>query len=197
MNINPLNYSISEINTLVPEKGRILISEPFMPDPYFKRSVVLLLEHNEKGSFGFILNKSIEFKLNQTLIDFPEFDTKVYMGGPVQPDHLFFIHTLGDKIDETVQISDGLFWGGDFESLKHQIAIGELRADQVRFFLGYSGWDSDQLSHELDEESWIISDINAPEILQTNPTELWRECLIKMGENCSQIANFPEDPTFN
>src|SRR4029077_16781585 len=100
-----------------PEKGKILISEPFLNDPNFKRTIILLAEHNEEGSIGFILNKPTNLKIKDTIEDFPEFDAIVYYGGPVQLNTLQFIHKAGDIIEGSLEIADGLFWGGSFDIL--------------------------------------------------------------------------------
>jgi putative transcriptional regulator len=197
MRPNPLDYKISEINYLSPEKGRLLISEPFMPDPYFKRAVVLLVEHSEKGSLGFILNKSLEFKLNNTVKDFPDFDTPIFMGGPVEPDHLFYVHTKGEEVEDSVEITPGLYWTGNFEALKNCVKERKIATNEIRFFLGYSGWDAQQLDREISEDSWIISEPEPTNILHIPPSGLWRESLLSMGNGCVSIANFPEDPSNN
>src|SRR5687768_9313951 len=121
-----------------PFKGDLLISEPFFSDPFFKRSVVLLIEHSEQGSLGFIINKPIDIKLNDALDDFPEFDAKVFFGGPVKRDNLYYIHTLGNKLEGSFEVAPGLFWGGDFEMLKELIRRHEITPDQIRFYVGYS-----------------------------------------------------------
>ncbi len=108
-------------NDIRPSKGKILISEPLLSDNYFKRSVVLLAEHNEEGSFGIILNKPMDNKFNEILKDFPDFGGPLYLGGPVSNSSLFFIHTLGDVIENSQEIMDGLYWGGDIESVKELI----------------------------------------------------------------------------
>src|SRR5215204_6333021 len=103
-------------NQLKPEKGRLLISEPFLPDPNFERTVVLLCEHNAEGSFGFVLNKPSAIKVNEVMEDFSNFDTVVFVGGPVQQDTLHFIHR-NVNIENAIDIAENIYWGGDFESL--------------------------------------------------------------------------------
>src|SRR4051812_40076623 len=93
--------------------GRLLLSEPFMFDENFKRTVVLVCEHNDdNGTVGLILNKPIELGLNDIVEDFPLFDSKVFLGGPVGTDTLQFLHSLGDKIEDSLQLGEGLYWGG-------------------------------------------------------------------------------------
>ena len=82
-------------NNIPPQKGRILIAEPFLNGEYFSRSVVLLVAYSDKGAVGFILNKKIDFSLQEVFVDFPKFDANVFLGGPVSADSIFFIHRLG------------------------------------------------------------------------------------------------------
>lgn len=168
-----------------------------MPDPYFKRSVVLMVDHNDEGTFGFILNKPMNLSINDTLMDFPEFGVEVFMGGPVQPENLFFLHTLGEELGDVELIAPGLWWGGDFNKLKARIITGTLEPNQIRFFVGYAGWGEDQLAAEMREESWLISEPNVHDIFNTPSEDLWQESLRKMGNKHGILANFPEDPSFN
>ena len=113
---DPLDYRLSELNKLEPKKGRLLISDPFLPDPYFKRSVVLLVEHNEDGSLGFILNKPLEISLSDTELKVNGANHSMFFGGPVQSTDLFYVHSKGIQIDGSTEVKDGLFWGGDFKT---------------------------------------------------------------------------------
>jgi putative transcriptional regulator len=184
-------------NNLKPARGRILISEPFLVDYFFKRSVVLLAEHNDEGTFGVILNKPVRAKFNDVVKDFPFFETRLYLGGPVQGDSLFFIHTLGDEIPESSEVLDGIFWGGDIEMIREMIAVGKITSDQIRFYIGYSGWAPQQLDDELKRNSWVVSHINAEQILKTKPKLMWDKALRQLGGDYSLWTNFPDDPTSN
>ena len=124
----------------VPEKGCVLLSEPFLNDPFFKRTVVLLCEHNEDGAFGFVLNNYIDVALNEVIEDFPEWRNVISIGGPVKSGNLFYLHTLGDLIPESAMVVEGLYFGGDFEKVKELLQRGEIKQNQIRFFIGYSGW---------------------------------------------------------
>ena len=149
--------NISPENRLSPKKGRLLISEPFLADPYFRRTVVLLCEHNSEGSFGFVLNKFIDVSVNDLVDDLPEFGHRISMGGPVQSGNLYYIHTLGEKIEGSVEIVKGVYMGGSFELLKLMLNSGQVDEDQVRFFVGYSGWGQDQLAEEMEDRSWLVT----------------------------------------
>ena len=184
-------------NNIKPAKGKILISEPFLMDYYFKRSVVLLAEHNQEGSFGLIINKPVDLLLSEVIKDFPIFDAPVYLGGPVKTDSLYFIHTLGDIIDDSLEITEGLYWGGDIEIVKELITIGKISDENIKFFVGYSGWVSKQLDAELTKNSWLVANIKASQVMQPNTAELWNFSVKKLGGDYAYWINFPPDPSVN
>jgi putative transcriptional regulator len=198
MPLNPLDYSIKKLNKLTPEKGRLLIAEPFMQDAHFKRSVIYLVEHDKESSVGLVLNKTVGLKLNEVIRDFPKFDAEVYLGGPVQSEHLFYVHTKGALIHGSIPVGDGVFWAGDFRSLKGAIELNLIQPNEIRFFLGYSGWDKGQLESELKGDSWLISNSNHQLLFgDIDADDLWASILKKKGNQYAMMANFPEDPNFN
>jgi len=197
MDINPLDYTVSGLNKLKLKKGRLLIAEPFMDDPNFKRSVILLTEYNQENCFGFILNRALDITVNDVLIDFPDFKAPIYMGGPVEMDNLFYIHTQGDYIEGSKKISDNLYWAGNFDQLKQMVSNNEIFPHEVKFFLGYSGWGYQQLNDEIKFGSWIISDSKESTMDDINNPDLWRNTLQKMGSKYALLSNFPEDPNLN
>ncbi len=184
-------------NNIEPAKGRILISEPFLLDDFFKRSVVLLAEHNEEGSFGIIINKPVKAKFNEIVKDFPDLDTQLYLGGPVQRDSLFFIHTMGKVIPESMEIIEGLYWGGDIEAVREMITLNKLDEDNIRFYIGYSGWAPQQLNDELKKNSWVVSNIDTEQLLNTRPNALWKRSLMRLGGDYALWPKFPDDPASN
>lgn len=197
MTINPLDYTIKELNQLSIKKGRLLLAEPFMDDPYFKRSVVLLTEYNKDGAFGFILNKPLDVKLNEVIKDFPAFDAPVFMGGPVQTDTLFFIHTQGNLIKDSIKINDKFSWSGNFEQLKEMVQDQQIFPHEIKFFIGYAGWDYNQLNTEIKDESWLISENKLTSIKKLNKDNLWHSSLHTMGGKHAVLSNFPENPSLN
>lgn len=190
-------YVQIKTNNLKPVKGRVLISEPFMGDYYFGRSVILLAEHNEESSFGVIINKRVTAKFNEVLKDFPNFDALVFLGGPVETDSLFYLHTLGNQLEGAAEILDGLYWGGDIEALKELILIKKVNPADIRFFVGYSGWSPNQLEEELKRNSWVISNFSKNDLLKMNPEEMWEKLLENLGGNYKYWTKFPIDPTMN
>lgn len=195
MILNPLDYKIADLNKIEPEKGRLLIAEPFMADSYFKRSVVLLAAYSDNDVVGFILNKPLQTTLDKILpseINNDKF--AVYLGGPVETSTLHFIHTLGTTLEESKHISGNLFWGGNFEQLKKMINNNEVAPTEIMFFTGYSGWSKEQLSNEINEDSWLISNINTKIF---NKKNLWKEVLKKKGGTHAMFTQFPENPSLN
>ena len=184
-------------NNVLPQKGRILIAEPFLPGDYFSRSVVFLVAYSEKGAVGFILNKKIDFMLHEVFFDFPKFQAQVYLGGPVSADSIFFIHKLGDKLPGSIQVLGGLFWGGDFGVLKDLIGKGEIQPNDILFFLGYSGWDAGQLEDEIKDDSWLVTDVDENLILPNADEVSWANVVKKAGNRYSVWENFPENPNLN
>ena len=183
-------------NKTKPEKGRLLISEPFLPDPNFERTVVLLCEHNQDGSFGFVLNKPSIAKVNEVIQDL-SVEREAFIGGPVQQDTLHYLHRISD-LKEALPITESIFWGGDFDELQSGLDIHTISQNDVRFFLGYSGWGAGQLEAEIAEDSWIVCDYISDQLLFDTPPELmWRQALSNMGGRFSVYSNYPIDPNLN
>ncbi|HSM48799.1 MAG TPA: YqgE/AlgH family protein [Draconibacterium sp.] len=184
-------------NNIPPQKGRILIAEPFLHGDYFSRSVVFLVAHSEKGAVGFILNKQIDFRLQDVFLDFPEFDANVYLGGPVAADSIFFVHKLGEKLPGSIKVLENLYWGGDFETLKNLISNRLVQPSDINFFLGYSGWDAGQLEDEIKGDSWLVTDVDENAIMRESKDVSWTDFVVKAGNRYSIWQNYPENPSFN
>ena len=184
-------------NKLVAEQGRVLISEPFLNDTYFRRSVVLLTEHSEEGSVGFVLNKPVELTVGDVLKDFPDIDASVSIVGPVNTNTVHYIHTIGDEVPNSVKVMKNLYWGGDFDTIKNLIVQGRINKDNIRFFLGYAGWSPKQLDNELSEHAWVVTELDAVTIMKSTNLSLWKETLNKLGDKYKTWVNFPENPGLN
>ena len=179
-------------------QGCVLLSDPFAQDPYFSRSAILLCRHNKKETFGFVLTNYIEIDLHKLDENLPEIITKISYGGPVEKDHLFYIHTFGKEIEGAEQIIDTLYFGGDYEMLFELIKADPKRINEVRFFIGYAGWDFDQLNNEMKDHSWIaVTNITEKEILSTSSDHFWKDCMTKQGSKFEMISNFPLNPNEN
>ncbi len=179
------------------QKGRLLLSEPYLADPNFERTVILLTEHNDEGSVGFILNKPSESRLNEVMEDVKGLDAQIFIGGPVQQDTLHFIHRFSD-LEDAIELENGLYWGGNFEQLLSQADTGKLSLTEIKFFLGYSGWSTDQLDDELKLNSWIVSDRLSHELIfETSPEQMWKRAMQELGGRFSVYSNYPADPRMN
>lgn len=184
-------------NKVKPEKGKLLISEPFLPDPNFERTIILLCENNSEGSFGFVLNKPSLANVSDVMDDIKDYDTPAMVGGPVQQDTLHYLHRY-PGIDDAVEILDGVYWGGNFERVLFLLDSKQLPHKDIRFFLGYSGWSAGQLEEELDNDSWIVSDQASEELIfDTEPDAMWKKTLKIMGGRFSVYSNYPKDPRLN
>lgn len=181
-----------------PQSGALLVAPPMMLDPNFHRAVVLLCEHSDEGSFGLILNRPLTLSLGDVLQDLPDAQAPVLStGGPVQPDTLHFIHRHGDVIPKSIEILDGIFWGGDFDLLKALVADGRTTARDIRFFLGYAGWSPGQLADEVEQGGWILTMADGDALFPEQPDQLWRAVLRRMGGEYALLSNFPADPRMN
>ena len=184
-------------NTLNPAIGNVLISEPFMNDFYFRRSVILIIDHNEEGSLGVIINKRLTIPFNEIVQGFPEFKADVYLGGPVETDRIFFIHTVGEMIPDSHKISDGLYWSGNINVLKSMIKMDLIKPHEVRFYVGYAGWDGGQLRNELKANTWLVGKFSSKQLLTTMPGKMWKSFVRQMGKRYMLWDKFPVNPSEN
>ena len=183
---------------ILPATGTLLIAEPFLKDPNFMRTVVMLCRHREdEGSFGFVLNKIFHQSLDELIPDLPGFELPVYIGGPVQMDTLHYIHPYPDLLPDSQKITEGIYWGGNFETLKNLLKNKEANPEKIKFFLGYSGWESGQLDAEMEEKSWITVAANRDIVFETPMEEIWKACLKVLGGRYEMMIHFPTDPQLN
>jgi putative transcriptional regulator len=182
----------------LPLAGDLLISEPFLQDENFVRSVVLLCDHQPEGSFGFVINKPSILKLKELIQELDFIDKEVFVGGPVEQNTLHYIYFAESPIEGSVPVGENLWWGGDFDTLIHEIKTEKIDLDMIRFFIGYSGWDEGQLEAELIENTWIIckQKIDRKSFGYTSE-ELWKNLLKNMGGEFRVLANYPIDPRLN
>ncbi len=192
-----LEFFKIEFNNIPPERGKILISEPFTNDPYFRKSVVLLTEHTKGGSFGFVLNKPVTVPLNELVKDLDNFRAPVSMGGPMEHNRMFYVHRLNQKILPNVMyVMHDVFFGGNFKDLVKIIKDGLLLPEQIKFFLGYAGWKSGQLENELKNNYWLVSDISSNDIFNFEG-DLWKKKILELDEKYKVWTHLPESPTLN
>jgi putative transcriptional regulator len=177
--------------------GALLISPPMQQDPNFRRTVVLICEHGEKGSFGLTLNRIVDDIALDDLLEGPfAYDGPVGLGGPVQRDTLHFVHRMDDEAGG-IDLGDGVRWGGDFDVIRERAQYGEATAQDLRFFLGYAGWGPGQIAAEIEQDGWILAESDAAAVFPDDPEALWRTTLRRMGGEYAMLANFPDDPRMN
>jgi putative transcriptional regulator len=181
----------------IPGKGKILISEPFLPDTFFNRSIVYLTDHSSQGSVGFILNKKLDLQVSAAIEGFEGWDENLSLGGPVAPDTLHYLHNLGDLIPKSVLVEGNIFWGGNIDSIRELIKTGKINKSQIRFFLGYSGWSAGQLERELKENSWVIAKVNSNIVLNNGGDDIWKKVLRGFKNKYKMWADFPDSPEMN
>ncbi len=177
-------------------KGDILSAHPFLDDPFFRHAVILLTDHNDSGSFGFILNRETDLKLHEILDDIA-FDSSIFYGGPVGNENLFYIHSYGEQIAQSIEIIPGLYWGGDFDQLRVGLNEGVLDKQRVKFFAGYSGWEAGQLESELKEKSWVCGQGSIQEILHSKEYEDHWKMMMRRDKEYYVWSNFTDMPHLN
>ena len=178
--------------------GNLLVATPkVLGDFNFHRSVILLTERKITGSIGFILNKKLDYTLDEVM-DGIQSKFSLYFGGPVEQDNLFYIHSLGDQIPNSIPITNSLYWNGDFNIVNTLIDSGKLNKNNIRFFLGYSGWDPGQLESEFENRSWELFDKISPlELINSQIKNMWSYCMSSLGGDYLIWSNTPENPYLN
>lgn len=179
-------------------KGKLLVSDPsIIGDFSFHRSIILLADYNSEGAVGFIMNKPLKYSINDLIPTInAEFD--VYNGGPVEQDNLYFIHNIPHLIPNSYEIADGIYWGGDFELTQKLINLGLINKENIRFFLGYTGWGNNQLEDEMRSKTWILTNNNhQSNIIEKSSKNFWKEKISELGGDYLIWSNAPENPLAN
>lgn len=180
-----------------PGPGILLIADPFLKDPNFLRSVVLLCEHQDEGSFGFVLNRPAGTTLDELVPELEGFTFPVYDGGPVQKNTLHFLHRQPELITGGQEIIKDVYWGGDFEEVIRQLISGKIEQQHIRFFLGYSGWSSGQLAQEMEEKTWLTVEAKRQLVFHANTGEIWKDAVRQLGGEYEVLIHYPIDPQLN
>ncbi|MEO8087166.1 MAG: YqgE/AlgH family protein [Bacteroidota bacterium] len=181
---------------LKPHVGALLLSEPFNPEPNFKRAVVLISQHDQRGSIGFILNKPTPLLINDVLEDFPEFKAQIHWGGNQRLDSVYYIHTIS-KLKGAQPISNGIFWGGDYEHLKLMVESKQINPEQIKFLAGYNAWSPRKLAKEIRNENWWVTNADLQSAFNEHPDTAWGNILQRNGHVYGILNDFPEDPGIN
>ena len=177
-------------------KGKILISTPDISGDVFSRSVVLIIDHNENGAFGLILNKK-NLKMSSRLLKIFGFAVDVYEGGPVENDKIFFINK-GKKVTELFsEINEEYYLTDDIEKVVAGIVEEELSVSDIKVFSGYSGWSAQQLEGEIERKMWTVVDVYNLDYTSANDQNLWKSIMQNLGGEFLLWANAPENVSMN
>jgi putative transcriptional regulator len=181
----------------MPSIGDFLIAEPFMQDPNFQRSVVLLCQKQEDGYVGFTINRKIDYSVGDLVEELADCTMPLFDGGPVGKEQMFFLHSMPELISGGIMIQKDIYWGGDFEQVKHMVQSNTIDPNRIKFIVGYSGWESGQLEDEMKERSWHITPGKSFLVLHEQPEEIWKNAIKLLGEEFKPLINYPKDPSFN
>jgi putative transcriptional regulator len=180
--------------------GSLLIAHPALRDPNFKRSIVLIAEHSDNGTVGYVLNRRLEATLDDVLPDefgSVDIDVPLFWGGPCQTDTLHCLHHLGTSIEGAIELCSGVYWGGKFDTIRELLVNHVAQPDDFRFFVGYAGWANGQLATELHEQSWLVAEGREQFVFYGNAKNLWTKAVRSLGVDYTLIANTPEHPSLN
>ncbi len=180
-----------------PKAGKLLVAEPLLLDGIFGRSVVLLVEHNDEGSIGYVLNKNSGFTIQQLLPAFKGFLIPVFLGGPVATNTLHFVYRSNEAVINSQKVDEGLFWGGDINVLANAMKKGLIKESDIRFFIGYSGWGKKQLEQELQKHFWVVSHLDMDYLFSEDPEMLWKRSVILLDKKYHFWLNVPKNPSLN
>ncbi|MDN3504183.1 MAG: YqgE/AlgH family protein [Rhabdochlamydiaceae bacterium] len=179
-------------------KGQLLIASPEINHPFYKRSVLLLCDHTPAGSFGLAVNKLFEVENLESMLhesEFPVIDQLTpRAGGLMQPSQMMLLHKSPSIPDQTLQVSEDIFLGGDLDFLEKII---EHSPEELMLCFGYSGWNPGQLEKEFLEGSWYSFPASAHYLFEVAPEKMWQTILRDMGGKYKSLSMIPEDLTLN
>ncbi len=178
-------------------KGDLLIADPFLKDPNFLRTVVLLCDHQPEGSIGFVINRKYNRTVGDLVSQLETCTLPVYYGGPVQTDTIHFLHNCPERIPDGMPIGNGIWWGGDFNIAAELLRNGELEPGEIRFYIGYSGWGEEQLDNEINEKTWLTTQATTNLVFHKNVSLIWQDSLKQLGGKYEQLIHYPLDPQLN
>lgn len=181
-------------------KGYFLIANPVLPDPNFSRTVVLLCNHNEEGSFGLVVNRATDMKASEVFSDcdfLKRFNNKVYIGGPVQQSQVFYLCRSQDPIPEMETVCQGVQMGMNWDSLEQAVNKLQDPEQDIRFYLGYSGWAAGQLAGEMDHRSWLTCSAKDDFVFRGKEDTIWSSAVRSLGKEFEYLLHAPLNPNLN
>lgn len=177
--------------------GMLLIANAELQDQNFRRTVVLLCEHNASGTFGLILNRPLELGMMDIIDDYTGENLPLHWGGPVQPNTVHVLHRYGNLVSDSTEVANGVYWGGDYAQIKSLIQTKQVSSQGFKFYLGYSGWGEGQLEEEMAGRSWYLFPADSHTVFEEDVTRMWSRVLRKKGGDYAIVAMFPPDPQLN
>lgn len=178
--------------------GRLLVATPGLADPNFRRTVVLVLRHDDEGALGVVLNRPLEVPTREVLPSWHDAVTppaSLFQGGPVGLDGALGVATLVPA-GESARV-DRLAGPFGLVDLDADPADGLPGVTGVRVFVGYAGWSADQLEDEVAAGDWYVLDARPGDVTTPEPELLWRRVLRRQGGTLAIVSIFPEDPSLN
>jgi putative transcriptional regulator len=178
--------------------GRLLLAVPTLPDPNFDRAVVLILDHDDEGAVGVILNRPTDTELPDRLPEWRALAADprvVFVGGPVGLDAAIGLARAGETV-ATPGFSPLLGSIGTVDLGRDPTAIGPP-IETVRVFAGYAGWSAGQLEGEVGGGDWIVLDARPDDVFTAEPEDLWQAVLRRQGGNLARLSRFPPDLSMN
>jgi putative transcriptional regulator len=180
------------------QKGTFLISTPDIDKGIFFRGVVLICEHNQNGSFGLVVNKTLELELPEEIISIQNMANPrvgIRAGGPVQTNQMMLLHSSNTIPGQTLEICDGVYLGGDLQFL--QDSLIDENGPEINLCFGYAGWGSGQLEREFLDGNWFLHPASARHVFHTSADKIWQQLLREMGGKYASLSMIPEDLSVN
>ena len=173
-------------------KGNILIASPnLLLDSFFSKTIIIIVDQTADGYTGFILNKPLKIKIKEVK------NFTIYSGGPVSNDNLYFIYKTEKPIKGSIKVNDNIYWGGNIDEIFKLIKEEIIDKTKIRFFIGYSGWDHNQLKNEIKNKNWILGKSNRGNILNIDNQKNWKSEMKKLGGEYLLWSESPKNPMSN
>jgi len=181
-------------------RGSFLIANPVLPDPNFSRTVVLMCNHDEQGSFGLVVNRKADLDATEILqsINFPgSAEYELYVGGPVSPAQMFYLYRSTKEIMGADHVCEDIFVGMRLDMLSEVVeSVNDPKRD-IRFYVGYSGWGAGQLAGEMERKSWLTCDAKSEFVFHEDESKIWAGAVKSLGEEYEYLLNAPVNPQWN
>jgi putative transcriptional regulator len=179
--------------------GKLLCSKPYIGDPYFERSVILITRHDKLVTEGLILNNLLDLKNPEALEYISAFSDMFYLGGPVDADHCYFLHRRPDVIPNAIHVANDIYFGGHPDKMESILNSGKIARNDIRFYIGISVWSPGQLHMEIENNTWFLheEDPGFSALCAESTDELWVQIVAGKGAPYNLYIHGPERPDLN